>query len=68
MALRTTITSNSTGNEISVYENTERSLTILIQNLYNEQQFSVFCFEDIEDAEEFLKVFKKELSLYKKSM
>jgi hypothetical protein len=68
MALKTTITSNTTDNEISVYENTERSLTILIQNLYYEQQFSVFCFEDIEDAEEFLKVFKKELSLYKKSM
>lgn len=68
MALRTTITSNSTANEISVYENTLQSLTILIQNLSNKQQFSVFCFECIEDAEEFLKVFKKELSLYKKSM
>lgn len=50
MALRTTITSNSTGNEISVYENTEQSLTMLIQNLSNKQQFSVFCFECIEDA------------------
>lgn len=67
MSLKTTITSEKTCNEISVFENDFSNLTILIQNPLDEQDCSVFCFENIEDAEDFIKIFRKKLSLFKKN-
>lgn len=67
MALKTTITSENTNNEISVFENNFSNFTILIQNIIDEQDCSVFCFDCIEDAEDFINIFRKELSLFKKN-
>jgi hypothetical protein len=66
MAINTTFTSVITNTEISVFENAFEEFTILIQNTKYVEDSSVFCFEDIKDAEEFIKIFKKELSLFKK--
>lgn len=66
MAINTTFTSVITNTEISVFENASKEFTILIQNTKYVEDSLVFCFEDIKDAEEFIKIFKKELSLFKK--
>lgn len=66
MALKTTITSKNTDNEISVFTNEQDIFTIFIQDNTDDVSSSVFCFDDIEDAEDFLKIFRKELALFKK--
>jgi hypothetical protein len=68
MALKTTITSQNSDNEISVFTNEQDRFTIFIQDNTDYVSNSVFCFDDIEDAEDFIKIFKKELSLYKKNV
>lgn len=66
MALKTTITSQNSDNEISVFTNEQDRFTIFIQDNTDYVSNSVFCFDDIEDAEDFIKIFKKELSIFKK--
>ena len=65
MGIETTISSFETENKISVFINGNEFLTFKIENKDSIQ--SIFCFENIEDAEEFLRIFAKKIALYREN-
>lgn len=65
MATETVISSFETENKISVFINGNEFITFKIENEDSIQ--GIFCFENIKDAEDFLRIFAEKISLYKEN-